>query len=122
MKAQKKISWPILGKHSQTEFLTKFWQKKPLLMKGALSPFPDLISPDEVAGLSCDPRVESRLILEKGGKTPWELRRGPFKPSHFSKLPKTHWTILVNGVDRFVPSVNAFLYEFRLFHSGASMT
>lgn len=112
MKAQKKISWPILGKHSQKEFLTKFWQKKPLLMKGALSPFPDLISPDEVAGLSCDPRVESRLILEKGGKTPWELRRGPFKPSLFSKLPKTHWTILVNGVDRFVPSVNAFLDEF----------
>lgn len=81
-------------------------------MKGALTPFPDLISPDEVAGLSCDPRVESRLILEKGGKTPWELRRGPFKPSLFSKLPKTHWTILVNGVDRFVPSVNVFLDEF----------
>jgi 50S ribosomal protein L16 3-hydroxylase len=112
MRAQQKISWPILGKHSQREFLEKFWQKKPLLMKGALAPFPDLISPDEVAGLSCDPRVESRLILEKGGKTPWELRRGPFKPSLFSKLPKTHWTILVNGVDRFVPSVNAFLDEF----------
>jgi 50S ribosomal protein L16 3-hydroxylase len=112
MKKSSTISWPILGKHSQQEFLTKFWQKKPLLMKGALCPFPDLISPDEVAGLSCDPRVESRLIMEKGGKTPWELRRGPFKPSLFSKLPKTHWTILVNGVDRFVPSVNGFLDNF----------
>jgi 50S ribosomal protein L16 3-hydroxylase len=81
-------------------------------MKGALKPFPDLISPDEVAGLSCDPRVESRLIMEKGGKTPWELRRGPFKPSLFSKLPKTHWTILVNGVDRFVPAINAFVDNF----------
>lgn len=81
-------------------------------MKGALSPFPELISPDEVAGLSCDPRVESRLIMERGGKTPWELRRGPFKPSLFSKLPKTHWTILVNGVDRFVPAVNSLLDQF----------
>ncbi len=81
-------------------------------MKGALAPFPELISPDEVAGLSCDPRVESRLILEKGGKTPWELRRGPFKPSIFAKLPKSHWTILVNGVDRFVPGVNALLDHF----------
>lgn len=81
-------------------------------MKGALCPFPDLISPDEVAGLSCDPRVESRLILEKGGKAPWELRRGPFKPSLFKKLPTSHWTILVNGVDRFVPSVHAFLDHF----------
>jgi 50S ribosomal protein L16 3-hydroxylase len=112
MKNLSSISWPILGKHSQREFLEKFWQKRPLLMKGALKPFPDLISPDEVAGLSCDPRVESRLIMEKGGKTPWELRRGPFKPSLFSKLPKTHWTILVNGVDRFVPAINAFVDNF----------
>ena len=112
MKNLSSISWPVLGKHSQREFLEKFWQKRPLLMKGALKPFPDLISPDEVAGLSCDPRVESRLIMEKGGKTPWELRRGPFKPSLFSKLPKTHWTILVNGVDRFVPAINAFVDNF----------
>ena len=112
MKNLSSISWPVLGKHSQREFLKKFWQKRPLLMKGALKPFPDLISPDEVAGLSCDPRVESRLIMEKGGKTPWELRRGPFKPSLFSKLPKTHWTILVNGVDRFVPAINAFVDNF----------
>jgi len=81
-------------------------------MKRALYPFPDLITPDEVAGLACDKRIESRLIIEKGGKTPWELQRGPFKPSLFSKLPKTHWTILVNGVDRFVPSIHSFLDHF----------
>lgn len=112
MKRSTSPVWPILGKLSQREFLAKYWQKKPLLMKRALFPMPELITPDEVAGLSCDPRVESRLILEKGGKTPWELRRGPFKPSLFSKLPKSHWTILVNGVDRFVPSLNGFLDHF----------
>jgi 50S ribosomal protein L16 3-hydroxylase len=105
-------TWPILGKLTQQEFLSRYWQKKPLLMKRALFPFPDLITPDEVAGLSCDKRVESRLIMEKGGKTPWELKRGPFKPSLFSKLPKTHWTILVNGVDRFVPQVHGLLDHF----------
>lgn len=112
MKRSHSPDWPILGKLSQREFLAKYWQKKPLLMKKAFNPMPELITPDEVAGLSCDPRIESRLILEKGGKTPWELRRGPFKPSLFSKLPKTHWTILVNGVDRFVPSLNGFLDHF----------
>lgn len=81
-------------------------------MRGALNPFPSIITPDEVAGLSCDPRIESRLIMERGGKTPWELKRGPFKASLFSKLPKTHWTVLVNGVDRFVPAVNAFVDHF----------
>lgn len=112
MKSKTALKWPILGKLSQQRFLEHYWQKRPLLLKGALKPFPELITPDEVAGLSTDERVESRLILEKGGKSPWELRRGPFKPSLFSKLPKSHWTILVNGVDRFVPAVNGFLDHF----------
>ncbi len=81
-------------------------------MRKALVPFPDLITPEELAGMACDPAVESRLIIEKGGKTPWELRRGPLKHSTFKKLPKKNWTFLVNGVDRFVPAVNAFLDEF----------
>jgi 50S ribosomal protein L16 3-hydroxylase len=50
--------------------------------------------------------------MERGGKTPWELKRGPFKASLFSKLPKTHWTVLVNGVDRFVPAINGLLDHF----------
>lgn len=60
------IKWPILGKLSQREFLSRYWQKRPLLMKRALYPFPDVITPEEVAGMSCDERVESRLIMEKG--------------------------------------------------------
>ena len=92
--------WPVLGKLSQQEFLQRYWQKRPVLLKRALYPFPDVITPEEVAGMSCDERVESRLIMEKGGKRPWELKRGPFKPAMFKKLPKTHWTILVNGVDQ----------------------
>lgn len=112
MNSKNNQTWPLLGKLTQEQFLSRYWQKKPLLMKRALVPFPDLITPDEVAGLSCDKRVESRLIMEKGGKTPWELRRGPFKPSLFSKLPKSHWTVLVNGVDRFVPQVHGLLDHF----------
>ncbi len=112
MKNRQNTRWPALGKLSQREFLERYWQKRPLLIKKALHPFPDVISPEEVAGMSCDERVESRLIMEKGGKKPWEMRRGPFKPAMFNKLPKTHWTILVNGVDRFIPRVNAFLDHF----------
>jgi 50S ribosomal protein L16 3-hydroxylase len=97
---------------TQETFLKRYWQKRPLLMKKALCPFPDIITPEEVAGMSCDDRIESRLIREKGGKTPWELQRGPFKPSLFKKLPATHWTILVNGVDRFVPAVQQLAAQF----------
>lgn len=112
MATRRNTRWPLLGTLTQQEFLKKYWQKRPLLMKRALYPFPDVITPEEVAGMSCDERVESRLIMEKGGKRPWDLKRGPFKPAMFKKLPKTHWTILVNGVDRFIPRVNAFLDHF----------
>jgi 50S ribosomal protein L16 3-hydroxylase len=97
---------------SHKTFLAQYWQKKPVLLKKALHPFPDIISPEEVLGMSLDERVESRLIREKGGQTPWETKRGPFKTSLFKKLPPSHWTILVNGVDRFVPSVQALADHF----------
>jgi 50S ribosomal protein L16 3-hydroxylase len=32
-------------------------------------------------------------------------RRGPFQEADFASLPDTHWTLLVNGVDRCVPHV-----------------
>jgi 50S ribosomal protein L16 3-hydroxylase len=104
--------YPVLGKMTHKHFLARYWQKKPLLIRKAFNPVPDIITPDELAGMCCDERIESRLILEKGGKSPWELRRGPFKPSLFKKLPKTHWTFLVNGVDRFVPAVQGILDHF----------
>ncbi len=106
------LKYPVLGKLSAAQFLKQYWQKKPLLIRKAFNPFPDVISPDELAGMCCDPQIESRLILERGGKSPWELRKGPFKPSMFKKLPKTHWTFLVNGVDRFVPGVHDLLDQF----------
>ena len=112
MTARAKLSWPLLGKISQKEFLSRYWQKKPLLMKRAIHPFPEIISPEELAGMTLEKEIESRLIIQGPGKNDWQLKRGPFKNSTFQKLPKKKWTFLVNGVDRFVPSVHAFLDEF----------
>lgn len=109
MASKKSLYYPVLGKLSHEEFLKKYWQKKPVLIRGAFPSPQSVISPDELAGMCCDEGIESRLIIEKGGKHPWELRRGPFTPQTFKKLPKTNWTFLVNGVDRFVPSVNGVL-------------
>lgn len=112
MASRTKPTWPLLGKVSQKEFLAKYWQKKPLLMKRALYPFPDIISPEELAGMTLDKAIESRLIIQGPGKNNWQMQRGPFKASTFAKLPKKKWTFLVNGVDRFVPSVHAFMDQF----------
>jgi 50S ribosomal protein L16 3-hydroxylase len=112
MPSLSKLSWPLLGKISHKDFLAHYWQKRPLLMKRALYPFPEVISPEELAGMTLDKEIESRLIIQGPGKNNWQLKRGPFTAQTFKKLPKKKWTFLVNGVDRFVPSVHALLDEF----------
>lgn len=94
-------------------FLSEYWQKKPLLIKQGLPHFKSPISADELAGLALEEEIESRLVLEHPGQTPpWSLRRGPFQEADFAKLPKSHWTLLVQGVDRFVPELAALVDAF----------
>jgi len=101
-----------LGDMPVETFLRDYWQKKPLLIRNAFPYFESPIDGDELAGLALEEEVESRLILEKG-KTPWELRHGPFDEDTFARLPATHWTLLVQAVDQWVPEVNLLLDNFR---------
>lgn len=98
---------------SLQEFLSDYWQKKPLVIRNALPDFINALSPDELAGLAMEEDIESRLVFETPHKTPsWHLKRGPFLEKDFSRLPESHWTLLVQGVDRFVPEVAAMLEHF----------
>ncbi len=93
-------------------FLHLFWQRKPLFMPEALPDFRCPLDADEIAGLACEPDIESRLILENGA-TPWELRHGPFDPEVFAALPDSHWTLLVQDVDKHLPGVARLLDRLR---------
>jgi len=94
-------------------FLRDYWQQRPLLLRQALPGFRCALEPDELAGLSCEAGVESRLVLEKAGRSPWEVRYGPFDEDAFSRLPESHWTLLVQDVDKHVPEVAQLLDHFR---------
>lgn len=94
-------------------FLSEYWQKKPLVIRQAIPNFRNPLSPDELAGLALEEDIESRLVFETHKDKPhWHLKRGPFKEKDFTTLPPTHWTLLVQGVDRFVPDVYALLDHF----------
>ncbi|RLJ19545.1 cupin domain-containing protein [bacterium endosymbiont of Escarpia laminata] len=95
------------------QFLAVYWQQKPLLFRQALPDFRCHLEPDELAGLACEEDVESRLVLEKHGSTPWEARHGPFDDETFSKLPESHWTLLVQDVDKHLPEVARLTEYFR---------
>jgi 50S ribosomal protein L16 3-hydroxylase len=94
-------------------FLAEYWQRKPLLFRQALPGFDCGLQPDELAGLACEEEIESRLVLEKDGQSPWEARHGPFDEQTFSQLPESHWTLLVQDVDKHLPEVARLLDHFR---------
>lgn len=101
-----------LGHLSVDEFLKDYWQKKPVLIRQAIADFQSPISPDELAGLSLEEEIESRIILEHGD-TPWQLKKGPFTEENYSKLPESHWTLLIQAADHFLPEVTELLDQFR---------
>lgn len=98
---------------SLNTFLTEYWQKKPLVIRNALPQFINPLTPDELAGLALEDDIESRIVWETPQQQPqWHLKRGPFSARDFSQLPKTHWTLLVQGVDRIIPPVYELLEHF----------
>ena len=103
---------PILGSLSADEFLKDYWQKKPLLIRNAVPGFISPITADELAGLSLEEDIESRIVIERGDIGPWQLQSGPFEESIFQQLPEDHWTLLVQAVDLWVPEVKALLNKF----------
>jgi 50S ribosomal protein L16 3-hydroxylase len=98
---------------TQQQFLDEYWQKKPLLIRQAFADFESSITPDDLAGLACDSDIESRLIEEHGKTGPWQVTSGPLAEENFERLPATHWTMLVQDVDKHVPELQNLLDPFR---------
>ncbi len=93
----------LLGGLTPGQFLKEYWQQKPLLVRQAVPDFRCPVSPEELAGLACDDEVESRLLLERGGEKPWQVEHGPFSEERFPELPESHWTLLVQEINKHVP-------------------
>lgn len=99
---------------TKEHFLAEYWQKKPLLIRHAFPNITPLIPADELAGLACEGDVESRLITQSPDQKQWQLQHGPFTDEIFAELPESHWTLLVQAVDHWLPEAAAFLKEFNL--------
>lgn len=97
----------FLGGISPATFLAKYWQKQPLLVRGALPRYTPPLSPEELAGLACEEEVESRVVTFDGST--WNLENGPFSPASFPKRGKRDWTLLVQDLDEHVPEVGTLL-------------
>jgi 50S ribosomal protein L16 3-hydroxylase len=83
------------------------------LIRQAFPGFQSPITADELAGLACSDGIESRIVIEKHGRTPWEVLHGPFDEALFAHLPETHWTLLVQDTDKYIPELTSLLEHFR---------
>lgn len=95
------IDWP--------EFISTYWQKKPLVIRQAFPDFVDPISPDELAGLAMENEVDSRIVSQSDGQ--WQVAHGPF--TDFEQLAPKDWSLLVQAVDHWHPAAAQLLAPFR---------
>ena len=98
-----------LNQMSQNEFLTKYWQKKPVVIKQGFKNFVDPILPDELAGLAMEEEVESRLVYKKDEK--WQAEFGPFE--QYEHLGDKDWSLVVQALDNFSEEAAELIEPFR---------
>lgn len=91
----------VLGGITAEQFLSEYWQKKPLLVRNAIPEIIDLLVPADVMELALDENTTARLIKQKD-KDPnqWTVKNAPLIKGDFQKLPKL-WTLLVQAVDHY---------------------
>lgn len=106
-------SEPALQGLDAAHFLRHHWQRHPRLLRGALTPFRDPLTTDELAGLALEPEAESRLIRHHRDDDSYALEHGPFSASQLQSLPAHDWTLLVQAVDQWSPAVATLLEPFR---------
>jgi 50S ribosomal protein L16 3-hydroxylase len=92
------------------EFLRRYWQKRPLLARGALVECAGIVQPDMLFSLAGRDDLESRLVQRDGRR--WQVRYGPFDRREFKRLPRSGWTLLVQGVNHALPAAQKLLDQF----------
>lgn len=95
-----KSSIDVLGGITAEQFLSEYWQKKPLLVRNAMPEVIDLFEPNEIKELALEEHISARLIQQLGEQyDQWQVKNSPFKNKDFKNLPP-YWTLLVQALDQ----------------------
>ena len=93
--------------------MRRYWQKKPLLIRQAVAGIKPMLSRQQLFALAESEDVESRLVIQDGTTGQWRMRAGPFAKRSLPSLKKSHWSLLVQGVDLHDDGVAALRDQFR---------
>jgi len=89
-------------------FLRRHWQKRPLLVRGAISGFRGVAGRAELASLARRDDVESRVVRRHGRR--FETVHGPFPKG--PRLGRRNATLLVSGVNLHLAAADELLRRF----------
>ncbi len=98
----------------KTEFYGTYWNKRPFLAKGCIDArtLGQCIVPDELAGLSLEDDVRSRIVMSGEAPEDWVCEHGPFDEARFANLPSSKWSLLVQDVEKNHPPTKELLQGF----------
>lgn len=100
-----------LGPLGVARFLREHWQRKPLMVRGALPGLAPPANRRRLFQLAARDDVESRLVWREGRR--WRLRHGPFPRGALPPPTQPRWTLLVQGLDLVDEAAHALLARFR---------
>ena len=100
----------LLGARNARRFLKEFWQQKPLLARRVQLQLGAAIDRAQLIELACRDDVDSRLVIH--ARQTWHVEHGPFRRRDIAQLPPRNWTLLVNGVENFIPAARALQMQF----------
>jgi len=101
----------LLGGLTPSQFMQRYWQKKPLLIRGAIPDVRPPLTREALFELAASEDVESRLVSQTRGR--WHLEHGPFETDDLPSVKRRAWTLLVQGVDLYDDRARALLDLFR---------
>lgn len=100
----------LLGGHTTSAFLRRYWHKEALLVTAAVPQFRATLSRDELFALAERDDVQSRLVQHERGT--YTQDEGPFRRTQLARLPRRDWTLLVQGVNLVSDAADALLRRF----------
>lgn len=100
----------LLGGGSASAFLRDHWRQKPLFVRNAVPNCGEWLQRNALFELAMRDDVESRIVTRHSGG--WHVAYGPFTKRQLVRQPARGWTLLVQGVEQFMPEAESLLRQF----------
>ena len=99
----------ILKNLNTADFLNRYWQQQPAVLKQLIPDFEDSLDEHDLAGIAQENDADSRIV-SRSNTGEWTTTSGPFED--FNAVCVDQWSLLVQGVERYIESIDDLFEHF----------